>query len=88
MQNLEWQASMWYQHRERKPFVSVDLIADAELLPEAVHTNKLVKENVISFDQRHRQLSFRSVNNIRIKLTNNNYTESTNDTDHDVFNII
>ncbi|MFC6253282.1 type I-E CRISPR-associated protein Cas5/CasD [Secundilactobacillus hailunensis] len=88
LSNLEWQASTWFQRQKKESVVSVDLIADADLLPKSLHTSGLAKDNVISFDQRHRQLSFRAIASQRIQLTNQSFEKTTAGTDHDVFNII
>ncbi|MDL2063460.1 MULTISPECIES: type I-E CRISPR-associated protein Cas5/CasD [Lactiplantibacillus] len=87
LSNLEWQASTWFQRQKEESVVSVDLIADADLLPKSV-TNRLAKDNVISFDQRHRQLSYRAIASQRIPLTNKSFGKAIADTNHDAFTII
>ncbi|WP_137601906.1 type I-E CRISPR-associated protein Cas5/CasD [Paucilactobacillus nenjiangensis] len=87
LSNLEWQASTWFQRQKKKSVVSVELIADADLLPKSV-TNRLAKDNVISFDQRHRQLSYRAIASQRIQLTNKSFEKTIADSNHDVFTFI
>jgi CRISPR system Cascade subunit CasD len=87
LSNLEWQASTWFQRQKKESVVSVDLIADADLLPKSI-TNRLAKDNVISFDQRHRQLSYRAIASQRIQITNKSFEKTIADTNHDIFTII
>ncbi|QMU08782.1 type I-E CRISPR-associated protein Cas5/CasD [Levilactobacillus suantsaii] len=60
---LPWQAAAWYQrqiwYRKQTAQVAVDLVADAALLPD--QTRVMVKDRMVSFDQRHRQHGFRAV---------------------------
>ncbi|KRK39918.1 CRISPR-associated protein [Loigolactobacillus bifermentans DSM 20003] len=85
---LDWQASQWFQKKTKKPTVTVELIADANLLPEAKTGTELAKDRVISFDQRHRQLDFRAVACKSIQLNNHAFKQSTADTRHDIMNFL
>jgi CRISPR system Cascade subunit CasD len=91
LEKLKWQASKWYQEKmwqqNKKKFVNhIEIIADANLLP-----NKrvvMVKDRVKSFSQKNRQYSYRSVAFEEIKLKNPcaEQTQATVDlknTDHD-----
>ncbi|QOP50335.1 type I-E CRISPR-associated protein Cas5/CasD [Lentilactobacillus parabuchneri] len=94
LSKLEWQASRWYQqrywHRENKRFVnSLELIADADLLPDK--RSFVVKDRVISFDQRNRQHGYRpvasdNVDHIKLnqKYIQRNHHEKS-ETVHDAF---
>ena len=72
LKTLEWQASTWYKKRQHEETITVELIADAKLLPNK-HED-LVKDRVISFDQRNRQLDYRPVVQEFILLKNDTFT--------------
>lgn len=73
LKTLDWQASKWYQQRQQCPTVSVEVVADAKLLPEA--SNFIRKDRVISFDQRNRHYGFREVATTEIILNNPEHKE-------------
>ncbi len=56
-----WQAAKWYRRKhQRDPYArSVEIIADASLLPN--HPVTVLKDEVVTFDQRNRQHTYRSV---------------------------
>lgn len=75
---LDWQASDWYQqqqrhHQHQQPTISVEVVADAKLLPEK--SSFIVKDHVISFDQRNRRYGFREAATTEIQLNNPDYKE-------------
>lgn len=72
LRTLNWQASEWYQKKQRVT-VSVEIVADAELLPEVVSFIK--KDRVISFDQRGRRYGFRETAATEVTLNNPQYKE-------------
>lgn len=72
LSTMDWQASEWYQ-KKQSATISVELIADAVLLPEA--SNFIVKNRVNSFDQRGRRYGFREVATTEITLNNPQYKE-------------
>lgn len=85
--NLDWQASAWFrQKKARKETISVELIADADLLPELKTGTELVKDRVVSFDPRHRQMRFRPVLHKRVQLNNDKFEKQVPDTDHNIMN--
>lgn len=64
LEQFPWQAAPWYQatyHRRNRHVedATLELIADANLL--ANQQSSLVKDRVVSFDQRDRQYGFRAV---------------------------
>lgn len=64
---LRWQAKPWYQRRQGAT-VPLTIMADADLLPEKANT--MVKDQVISFDQRNRQYDFRAIATTTVTLEN------------------
>lgn len=88
LKSVDWQASEWFRKKTKKETVTVELIADADLLPEAKLGTELVKDQVISFDQRHRQLGFRAVARENVQLINNAFKKTTTDTSHDIMNFL
>ena len=81
---LPWQASRWYQRRSRRQAsMSVQLIADAVLLPE--RRADLVRDAVHSFDQKHRQYSFRPIAVTKVQLANPEYKPAPTATAQDAF---
>lgn len=84
LQTLPWQAAVWYQKKQRHSEPTLELIADADLLPQK--KSRMVKDRVISFDQRDRRYGFRAVANERLK-TKNNYFQ-TSETQHDIMSIL
>ena len=72
LKKLKWQASTWYKKRQHEETITVELIADAKLLPN--QHEDLAKDHVISFDQRNRQLDYRPVVQEFILLKNDTFT--------------
>jgi len=62
---LAWQAAPWYQRKFRQE--TLEVIADSDLIGES--QSVMVRERVISFDQRNRQYGFRAIARTRIKLS-------------------
>ncbi|WP_282802293.1 type I-E CRISPR-associated protein Cas5/CasD [Secundilactobacillus kimchicus] len=71
LKKMEWQASTWYKKRQHEETITVELIADAKLLPN--QHEDLAKDRVISFDQRNRQLDYRPVVQEFILLKNDTF---------------
>lgn len=88
LKSLEWQASKWFRQRARTETVSVEVIADANLLSDSNLPSDLTKDQVISFDQRHRQFGFRGIRRERVKLDNDCFKNGASDTDHDIMDIL
>lgn len=87
LKKMDWQASQWYQRRLRKEeTVSVEMISDANLLPET--RNALVRDRVVSFDQRNRQHGFRAVATIHVDVKNPHFQVKKADTQHDIMNFL
>ncbi len=70
---LPWQASSWYQRKQKEATFEAELIADSSLLPQAPRT--MIKDLVGSFDQRNRFHRYRSVAKTRVTLQNPQYQE-------------
>lgn len=88
LMDLDWQASNWFQKKTKKATVTVELITDADLLPEAKTGTELAKDQVISFDQRHRQMDFRAIARTNVQLENHAFKKQTADTNHDIMNFL
>ncbi|MFD1485325.1 type I-E CRISPR-associated protein Cas5/CasD [Lacticaseibacillus baoqingensis] len=87
LQQLEWQASLWFQQRHRKQATySAELYADHQLIP--AKGTQLVKDRVLSFDQRARQHGFRAIAQTRVTLANAQYRAPEVGTDHDAWTAI
>lgn len=86
--NLNWQAAKWFRKKARTETVILELIADADLLPESGMSSELVKDRVISFDQRHRQMGFRATSSEYVTLNNDKFKPRSDDTNHDIMNIL
>lgn len=81
LKKYEWQASKWYQQRQKQATYSVKILADANLIPSG-RINTFVKDNVGSFNQDHRWHSYRATKSIHVPLTNKYFKEL--DTEHDI----
>lgn len=81
LQQASWQAAAWYQRRQHDK--TLEIIADANLLPDK--PSALVKDRVVSFDQRDRQHSFRAVARTTVSLSQLKMQSSDLDTQHDAF---
>lgn len=88
LKSLEWQAADWFQKKTNQQVINIELIADANLLPEDTANLKLIKDNVISFDQRNRQMSFRAVSSTYIQLVNKKFAKQPVGTKHDIMNFL
>jgi CRISPR system Cascade subunit CasD len=86
LQSLSWHASRFYMKKTKSPTFVAELIADAALLPN--HRSSMVKDNVITFDQRERQYGFRAVAIDRVPLENPYHPDRTAETDHDMMTFL
>ncbi|KRM95472.1 CRISPR-associated protein [Liquorilactobacillus aquaticus DSM 21051] len=86
--DFKWQASKWFRQKTKKESVRLELIADADLLPDSKVGPELVKDRVISLDQRCRQIGFRAVSRTRVQLNNDKFKKQTVDTNHDIMNFL
>lgn len=101
LQRLDWQASRWYQtrylrHEQKQYAENVELIADANLLPE--QRSSMVKDRFVSFDQRHRQHGYRAfaskmlnrvkLNDSYIERLETNVVQDQMETSHDAFGAV
>lgn len=84
LRNISWQASQFYMRKTRQSTFVAELIADAWLLPD--YPSSMVKDTVVSFDQRHRQYGFRAVAVERVSLDNPYFTAK--DTEHDIMSYL
>lgn len=84
LQNISWQASQFYMRKIKQATFVAELIADAWLLPD--YPSSMVKDTVVSFDQRHRQYGFRAVAVERVSLDNPYFTAK--DTEHDIISYL
>ncbi|MDF7668688.1 type I-E CRISPR-associated protein Cas5/CasD [Lactobacillus sp. ESL0703] len=83
LSNLPWQASKWYQHRQKNGATfRAEIIADADLLPDANKTDTLVKDRAISFASKSRQYGFREVKTTTVEL------EVKQNTEHDIMSAL
>ncbi|GAJ26884.1 CRISPR-associated protein [Liquorilactobacillus sucicola DSM 21376 = JCM 15457] len=88
LKDFKWQASKWFRKKTKKESVSLEMIADAELLPDSKVRPELVKDRVISLDQQYRQIGFRAVSRTQVQLNNDKFKKQTVDTNHDVMNFL
>lgn len=91
LESLTWQASDWYQQRYQKGHgqageVELEIYADADLLTDRHST--LVKDRVVSFDQRSRRYGFRAMAVKRIKVTNPLSMGQEQTTGHDPLSVL
>ena len=86
LQAASWQASQFYMRQIRHHTFVAELIADAVLLPD--YPSSMVKDAVVSFDQRHRQYGFRAVAVDRVSLENPYFATKDADTEHDIMNYL
>lgn len=81
LSNLPWQASKWYQKRQKNGAAfRAEIIADADLLPDTNKTDTLVKDRAISFASKSRQYGFREVKTTTVELKP--------DTKHDIMSAL
>lgn len=79
LENMPWQAEKWYQNKQkRKQEFTAEIIADANLLPDATFT-QTVKDRVESFDPQDRSFGFRLTAKERISLKNPCYKQDSQD---------
>ncbi|KRL00523.1 type I-E CRISPR-associated protein Cas5/CasD [Liquorilactobacillus capillatus] len=86
--DFKWQASEWFRKKTKKEFVSLEMIADAELLSDSNGDPELVKDRIISLDQRYRQIGFRAVSHTQVQLNNDKFKKQIVGTEHDVMNFL
>lgn len=87
LKQLKWQATERVQKRRRKDaLINLELFADATLMPDKSAT--MVKDKVISFDQRHRQFDFRPESSHYVKIKNPQFQPDANATDHDIMGFL
>ncbi|MCI1290146.1 MAG: type I-E CRISPR-associated protein Cas5/CasD [Lactobacillus sp.] len=84
LKDLSWQASTWYQKKYHQPGFTAQIISDASLLPD--YPSTLKKDQVGSFDPRHRFFHYRAVCQTSVKLKNTMYSPI--NTDHDIMSFI
>jgi len=77
---LAWQAAPWYR-KKRHP-ETLEVIADADLIENS--QGAMVKDRVVSFDQRNRRYGFRAIARTRIKLDEFETQGAEADTRHDI----
>ena len=82
LRSLTWQAADWYQRRSQ--YQTIEIIADANLIPDG--QSAMVKDRVVSFDQRHRSHSFRAVVKTRVALSDLKAQVHDSETQHDIMN--
>lgn len=87
LEKLDWQAADWFQKKNNSEMISIELIADAELLTNK-NNIKFVKDRIVSFDQRNRQMRFRAISSTYIQLINKNINKQSVDTKHDIINFL
>lgn len=80
LKKLTWQAASWYQKRCHSQ--SIEIVADANLMPAA--GSAMVKDQVESFDQRHRRYRFRAITKTRVGLDELNVKANAPETQHDI----
>ncbi|MCI1942738.1 MAG: type I-E CRISPR-associated protein Cas5/CasD [Lactobacillus sp.] len=84
LKELPWQASTWYQKKHHQPCFMAQVISDASLLPD--YSSTLKKDQVGSFDQRHRFFHYRAVCQTTVKLKNKMYSPI--NTNHDIMSFL
>ncbi|KRO04123.1 CRISPR-associated Cas5 domain protein [Levilactobacillus paucivorans] len=84
LEQLPWQANKRYQKRSKSR--RLEIVADANLL--SGKQSAMVKDRVVSFDQRDRRYGFRAIARTTVDLTNLNSQESEPETTHDAFGAI
>lgn len=81
LKKLPWQATKRYQNRNKGK--QLEIIADASLISDK--QSAMVKDRVVSFDQRDRRYGFRAIARTTVDLTNLNSRESEPETTQDPF---
>lgn len=84
LRELPWQASSWYQKKQHQATFSAQIISDAALMPD--QPSRLKKDQVGSFDQRHRFFGYRAICKTRVELKNPTY--SAENTNHDIMKYV
>ncbi|MFC6261437.1 type I-E CRISPR-associated protein Cas5/CasD [Levilactobacillus fujinensis] len=84
LKELKWQAAAWYQRRQHAK--TLEIVADADLLADK--SRALVKDRVVSFDQRDRQHGFCAVARDTVPLSQLKAQSSDLDTQHDPFSAL
>ncbi|WP_369347135.1 hypothetical protein [Amylolactobacillus amylophilus] len=70
--------------KKKQDKVQVDIVADANLLPDQRYY--LQKDKVVSFSQKSRQFEFRRIAEKSIELINPQFEKLGWDTEHDIMN--
>jgi CRISPR system Cascade subunit CasD len=83
LQRIDWQAADWYQKKTKQR--EAPIVLDANLKTDA--RNRVVRDQVVSFDQRNRKYTFRTVADATVKLFVAGSVQSI-ETSHDVWNTI
>lgn len=87
LDSLQWQAAKWFQKKQKKQDkVQVDIVSDANLLPDQRYY--LQKDKVVSFSQKSRQFEFRRIAEKSIELINPQFEKLSWDTEHDIMNFL
>ncbi|KRL76654.1 type I-E CRISPR-associated protein Cas5/CasD [Ligilactobacillus equi] len=81
---LKWQASNWYQSKVRKSRVKLELLTEAVSLDNAEDT--LIRDSVVSFNQRNRQHGYRGLSRTYVEVENN--AQKKQRVEHDVMGFL
>jgi len=84
LQQMQWQASTWYQRKQKSE--TLKIVADANLTTSP--SSALVKDQVVSFDQRDRRHGFRAISKITVPLSELKAQSSELDTQHDAMSTL
>lgn len=83
LEKMPWSASTWFQRRlQNGQDFHAKIIADAELLPD--ETSQMVRDSAVSFDQLHREHSYRAVAKKFVWLNRDDSETLQSQTKHDV----
>lgn len=84
LEKFPWQANKRYQKRSKSH--RLEIVADASLISDK--QSAMVKDRVVSFDQRDRRYGFRAIARTTVDLTNLNSQKGEPETTHDAFGAI
>ena len=88
LKKREWAASAWYQNRKRhEKEVNLNIFADANLITDNPNRTKMVKDQVVSFDPRDRQHTYRALRHKRLSFENPSF-RSSDATEHDAMSAL
>lgn len=62
-----WLASEWYQRREHRPHVALDMLIE---VPPDTHGSDLQRDQPVTFNPRHRKYDLRAYSTATVKITN------------------